>query len=254
MNNTIDIGSYMRSAGKYSNQKYRYLGLGQNNTANYMAHHKIKMDDIEAQEFMYLAFQKLSNAIVYANTELARQLGRNPNMKGTKWDQGLLPYDTANHILKKKFSHLYNREEENRLKDRIKKYGIVNILMMATAPTASSANAKGLTEANDPLHNLEYQLEGSTSGVVLAPEVREVGPWYSLAYETDPKAIVIGAAIRQMWIDQSQSTNIWLKEEHWSYEYMLKLKLFGHKLGMKTWYYTNTPKDEAEEACLSCGT
>ena len=254
LDNTIDIGSYMRSAGEYTNKKYRYMGLGQSNTANYMAKHQIKMDDIKAQEFTYLAFQKLSNSIIYANTEVARERGRNENMAGTKWDEGQLPYDTANKILKKKFEHLHDKEAAKMLKAKIKKDGVRNILMMATAPTASSANAKNLTEANEPLHELEYQLDGATSGSVLAPEIQKLGQWYSLAYQTRPEALIILNCIRQMWIDQSQAFNIYLKEEFWSYEFILKLKLLAWKLGMKTWYYTNTPKSDIEDGCLSCGT
>lgn len=253
MNNTIDIGSYMRSAGEYSNKKYRYLGLGQSGWARVMAEEHIKYDDQEAQEFTYLISQMISNEIVYANTELARIFGRNKNIKGTKWEEGELVYGSANPILKERFKHLHDSEAEAILKGRVKKFGVMNILSQAVAPTASSANAKNITESHEPLHALEYQLEGSVSGTVLAPNIRELGQWYSLAYETKPESLIILNCIRQMWIDQGQSFNIYLREKHWSYEYILKLKFLAWKLGMKSWYYTNTPKSEIEDGCFSCG-
>jgi len=254
MDNTITIGKYMRSAGEASNKKYRYLGLGQSGWAQVMAEEKIKYDDIEAQEFTYRLSQLLSNEVVFANTELARIKGKNPYMEGTKWGEGELIYDSSNSLLKDKFSHLYDEEMDTVLRNRIKKYGIVNILLMATAPTASSANAKNITESHETLHALEYQLEGSVSGSVLAPNISELGEHYSLAYHTKPESLIVLNSIRQMWIDQGQSFNIYLKENHWNYTYFLKLKLLGWKLGMKSWYYTNTPKSDIEDDCLSCGT
>lgn len=252
LDNTIDIGKYMRAAGEYSNKKNRFTGMGYNNYANFLASHKVKMESKEAQELTFKLFNEISNGIIYANTLLAEQLGRAPNYEVSKWAQGHLPYDFSNEILKEKFGHLYNEEEDKILRERISKYGVRNILMSAIAPTASSATSKDLTESIEPIMKYSYQLEGSVTTQVLVPQFKELNKYYSLAYEIPASKLIVLNAIRQMFIDQSQSFNLYISEDNWSYSEIIKMHLLAWKLGVKTIYYSNTPKIESDDECDSC--
>jgi len=219
VDNTIDIGRYMRAAGKKTNIDYRYIGLGYSNYANYMARHKVKLDSDESHEVTFKLFDKISSSILYNNTVLAEQRGRFKKFDETKWADGVVPYDLGNNILKSKFGHLYDKERAKMIKERIARFGVRNALMSAIAPTASSATSRDLTESIEPILYYSYELDGAVSTRVLVPEFQELNQHYSLAYETDQKT---------------------------------DLHVLSWKLGGKTIYYTNTPKNSEHDQCDSC--
>ncbi len=252
LDNTIDIGRYMRAAGAKTNMQYRYIGLGYNNYANYMARHKTKLDAPEAQELTFVLFDKISSSILYNNTVIAEQRGRFERFDETKWADGIVPYDLGNDIIKSKFGHLYDKDRAAIIKERIRCFGMRNALTSAIAPTASSATSRDLTESIEPILYYSYELDGAVSTRVLVPEFRELNQYYSLAYETDQKKLMVLNAIRQLFIDQSQSFNLYISEDNWNYKYLSDLHMLAWKLGVKTLYYTNTPKNDEHDACDSC--
>lgn len=252
IDNTIDIGRYMRAGGKKTNLDYRYVGLGYNNYANYMARHKVKLDDPKSHEVTFKLFDKISSSILYNNTVLAEQRGRFKKFDETKWAEGIIPYDLGNAVLKKKFGHLYDSDRAERIKGRIAKFGVRNALMSAIAPTASSATSRDLTESIEPILYYSYELDGAVSTRVLVPEFQELNQYYSLAYETDQKRLVVNNCIRQLFVDQSQSFNLYISEGNWNYKYLSDLHVLAWKLGGKTIYYTNTPKNSEHDGCDSC--
>jgi ribonucleoside-diphosphate reductase alpha chain len=163
-----------------------------------------------------------------------------------------VPYDLGNKLVKSKFGHLYDEERAKEIKERIRCYGMRNALTSAIAPTASSATSRDLTESIEPILYYSYELEGAVSTRVLVPEFQKLNQYYSLAYETDQKKLIVLNAIRQLFIDQSQSFNIYIPEQHWNYRYLSDLHMLAWKLGCKTLYYTNTPKNDEHDACDSC--
>ena len=252
LDNTITIGRYMRAAGAKTNMLYRYVGLGYNNYANYMARHKAKLDSDEAQEITFKLFDKISSSILYNNTVLAEQFGRFEKFDETKWAEGIIPYDLGNKIIKEEFGHLYDNERAKRIKERIMRFGMRNALTSAIAPTASSATSRDLTESIEPILYYSYELDGAVSTRVLVPDFQELNQYYSLAYETDQHKLIVLNAIRQMFIDQGQSFNVYIKETNWNYKYLSSLHILSWKLGGKTLYYTNTPKNSEHDQCDSC--
>ena len=164
----------------------------------------------------------------------------------------VLPIDLSNDKLYKEFIHLVNFDEVEEVRELIKMHGARNALHLAIAPTASSATSKGLTESIEPIMKLSYTLEGAVSTQVLAPDLARLRPYYQTAYTIDPRRLVKLNAIRQMWIDQSQSSNMYIDTDKWNYGYLAKLHMYAWKLGTKTLYYLWTPKSEVEEACVSC--
>ena len=253
LDNTIDIGRYMRAAGKKTNMQYRYVGMGYNNYANYMARHKTKFDGPGAQELTFKLFDKISSSILLNNTVLAEQRGRFEKFDETKWAEGIVPYDLGNKLVKDTFGHLYDVDRAEMIKERIKLHGMRNALTSAIAPTASSATSRDLTESIEPILYYSYELEGAVSTRVLVPNFQELNQYYSLAYETDQKKSIVLNAIRQLFIDQSQSFNVYITEDNWNYKYLSDIHMLAWKLGCKTMYYTNTPKNDEHDACDSCG-
>jgi len=252
LDNTIDIGRYMRVAGEATNMKYRYIGLGYNNYANYMARQHVKLEGDEAEEYTFVLFQGLSNSILRANTRLAKELGTYPAYRESKWAEGYVPFDLGNSYLRTKYEHLVDVKEYWEVKELIKAHGMRSALTSAIAPTASSATSKDLTESIEPILDYSYELRGAINTTVLVPNFTELSQYYSLAYEIPQERLVLLNGIRQLFIDQSQSFNMYIKEVNWNYKYLAKLHLLSWKLGNKTQYYLNTPKMDIKDSCESC--
>lgn len=252
LDNTIDIGRYMRVAGEYTNTKYRYIGLGYSNYANYMARQHTLLEDNEAEEVTFKLFQGLSNSILRANIKMAKELGSYPAYRESKWFEGKIPYDLGNTYLKRKYEHLVDTDEQEEIKYGLELYGMRTALVSAVAPTASSATSKDLTESIEPILDYSYELRGAVNTTVLVPDFQELNKYYSLAYEVPQERLILLNGIRQLFIDQSQSFNMYIKEENWNYKYLAKLHILSWKLGMKTQYYLNTPKMDIKDICDSC--
>lgn len=252
LDNTIDIGRYMRVAGEYTNNKYRYIGLGYSNYANYMARQHVLLDSTEAEATTFKLFQGLSNSILRANIRMAAEMGTYPEYRASKWSEGTLPYDLGNAYLREKYGYLVDHAETREIKHYLNVHGMRNALTSAIAPTASSATSKDLTESIEPILDYSYELRGAINTTVLVPEFAELSQWYSLAYEVPQEKLVLLNSIRQLFIDQSQSFNMYIKEENWNYKYLAKLHILSWKLGMKTQYYLNTPKMDVKDICDSC--
>jgi len=198
----------------------------------------VKYEDME-DIYQNFSFLNLSSVIISKFDE-------------TKWAEGVLPYDLGNNTLKDKFGHLYDGERAKIIRDRISRFGVRNALMSAVAPTASSATSRDLTESIEPILYYSYELDGAISTRVLVPEFQKLNRYYSLAYETSQESLIVNNAIRQLFVDQSQSFNIYVKDENWDYKYLSRLHILAWKLGCKTLYYTNTPKNDEHDGCDSC--
>ena len=113
--------------------------------------------------------------------------------------------------------------------------------------TGKSINA---TECTEPIQQLFYKEDGIINIPTLAPELKKNRKYYKKAVECDQYMLLRLAAIRQCYIDQSQSVNIYFSKITSATEFMM-LHLFGFSLGMKTFYYCKTEK-EVSEVCESC--
>lgn len=252
LDNTIEIGKYMRVGGRYTNVNYRYIGLGLSNYAYNLASKGILFDSEEAEIETFKIFQKFHNATIRASSLMAKEKGVYPKYSESKWAEGILPYDLGNEILRKEFEQYLDKEELEETRNLVKLNGVRNALIMNLPPTASSASSKNLTESIEPIMFHSYNLQGAVSCQVLAPELAKFRKYYMTAYDIDPKRLIKLGAIRQLFIDQSQSMNMYIDQTKWDYEYLAKLHIYAWALGIKTLYYFFTPKNDSEESCESC--
>ena len=158
------------------------------------------------------------------------------------------------------------------LRQHIKIYGVRNSLLIALMPTASTSQLLGNNECFEPytsniyrrktlagdfltinkylIHDL-YRMgfwnekirdyiktfEGSIQGIVDLPE--ELRMLYKTTWEIDQETLIKLAADRQVFIDQSQSLNLY--EESLTYERFTKLMFKAWRQGLKTGnYYFHT--------------
>jgi ribonucleoside-diphosphate reductase alpha chain len=134
------------------------------------------------------------------------------------------------------------------LREKVKG-GIRNGYLMAIAPTSSISILSGTTQTIEPVYKRKWY-EENLSGLipVVVPNLsNETYMFYTTAYELDQRILVKAAAVRQKWIDQGQSLNIFIDPEKVSGKYLHEIYMLGWKLGLKSFYYLRSKSPETKE-------
>lgn len=251
MDNTIDIAKYPVKEAMYTNLKYRYLGIGVLNYANYLANLKIIIDTNEAKEATAKLFDELSYQIIYSSLKLSKEKGKFEGFENTLWAKGDLPIFKANKraLALTKYQPNWNKWKE--LSEEIKIHGIRNAQLMAIAPTATSGKAINATESIEPIQDFIYKEDGKANILTLVPNISKNSVYYKIAFDCDQYKLIELAAIRQCYIDQAQSINIYFKKVTSLTDFTLH-HIYGFKLGIKTFYYCKTQKEIVDYTCESC--
>ena len=221
------------------------------NYTNYLASKKIVIDTQEALEETHRLFDELSYKILSTSNKLAIERGKYPKFYDSHWADGKVPLDFANPRALALTEYQPDNEKWDKLRESIKKFGVRNALHMAIAPTATSGKAASATESIEPIVNLFYKEEGTSNVPTLVPNFRKNNKYYKNAFDCDQMKLLEGAAIRQIYLDQSQSLNMYSKRPD-SFSELLETHLYAYKLGIKTLYYFKQLKAEDEVDCESC--
>lgn len=251
LDNTVDLADYPVKEGKYSNMLYRYLGIGVMNYANYLALNKMFIDSNEALEETDKLFDELSYMLILASCELAEEKGKYQKFHESKWAKGILPIDVANENAKNLTQYQPNMKKWRKLAERIKRSGLRNAQILSIAPTSTSGKSINAIESIEPPLDLFYKEEGTTTIPTLVPNFAKNVAYYKPAFDCDMYALLRNAAVRQKWLDQSQSVNVYMARPDSLFE-LVKLHFYGFKLGMKTYYYLKQQKEDSSETCESC--
>jgi len=251
LDNTVDVANYPVKEGKNSNLMYRYLGIGILNQTNYLALKEIVVDSQESAEEQDKLWDEISYMIISASVDLAIEKGKFPKFHETEWSKGILPIHKANKEAFKLTEYEPDWDRWNDLAERVQKFGIRNAQLMAIAPTATSGKAVNSIESTEPIHDLFYKEEGTITVPTVVPNFRKNNMYYKRSFDCDQYGLLKCAAVRQKWIDQAQSVNVYLSKPDSLME-MAKLHIYGFHFGMKTFYYLKQQKESDSYVCESC--
>lgn len=115
----------------------------------------------------------------------------------------------------------------------------------------TSGKAINAIESTEPIADFFYKEEGTITVPTVVPNFRKNNQYYKRAFECDQYALLRNAAVRQKWLDQAQSVNVYVSRPDSLLE-LTKLHLYGFDLGMKTFYYLKQKKEGDEYVCESC--
>ena len=272
LDNVIDINFYPTEAAKRSNMRHRPIGLGVMGLANALYTKGVAFASNEAVAFNDEAMEAIAYYAYEASSELAAERGTYSSYHGSKWDRGILPQDSLELLEQERGTKIEvprgGRMDWAPVRAKIAAHGMRNSNVLAIAPTATISNITNTSPCIEPTYkNLFVKSNLSGEFIVLNPfmvkDLKSRGLWdqdmidhlkyfdgelkdiervpadlkakYLTAFDIDPKWIVEAAAVRQKWIDQSQSVNLWIKTPD--------LKTLSHmyrhawRAGLKTTYY-----------------
>ena len=260
LDNVIDLNFYPLRKVKATNLKSRSIGLGVMGEAEMVAEYKLVWGENDHFKKIDEVMEAISYNAIKSSSDLALEKGIYATYEGSNWSKGIMPHDHApqavNALIEKDlFDASYNWDE---LRAKVKKDGMRNGYLMAIAPTSSISILVGTTQAIEPVYKRKW-FEENLSGLipVVAPKLSpETWSFYTPAFEIDQLQVVKAAAIRQKWIDQGQSTNIFMSLDKASGKYLHEIYTLAWKLGLKSTYYLRSQSPEAkndvEDRSMEC--
>nr|WP_315005152.1 ribonucleoside-diphosphate reductase subunit alpha [uncultured Campylobacter sp.] len=253
LDNVIDLNFYPHAKVKHTNLKTRAIGLGVMGEAQMLAERGVKWGSYEHFELIDRIMENVSFNAIKASSNLAVEKGRYPDFTGSKWSEGIFPIDLANENAKAlvKRGGLFEQSscDWDGLREKVKRDGMRNGYLMAIAPTSSISILVGTTQTIEPVYKrkwFEHNLSGMIPVVVpnLSPKTWQA---YVPAYELDQRLLVKAGAIRQKWIDQGQSLNIFMSLDKASGGYLSEIYTLAWQLGLKSTYYLRSESPDSEK-------
>lgn len=261
LDNVIDLNFYPLEKVKATNSQTRAIGLGVMGEAAMLATQQIHWGSKEHLMMVDEVMEMISYNAIKASSSLAAEKGAYPQYSGSKWSQGLFPIDAANENAKSLVPRglidpfIYDWEA---LREEVKRQGMRNGYLMAIAPTSSISILTGTTQTIEPVYKKKW-FEENLSGLipVVVPNLNvDTINYYTSAYDLDQRVLVKAAAIRQKWIDQGQSLNIFVKVDEASGKMLNDIYMMAWELGLKSTYYLRSQSPEAkndvEDRSMEC--
>ncbi|XP_002740156.1 ribonucleoside-diphosphate reductase large subunit-like [Saccoglossus kowalevskii] len=254
------------SSGKArnSNMRHRPIGIGVQGLADAFILMRFPFDSDEAMLLNKQIFETIYYGALKASCELAERDGVYESYKfgdGCPVSKGILQYDMWDVTPT-------DLHDWDALKKDIATHGLRNSLLLAPMPTASTAQILGNNESvepyttniysrrvlskefqvvnhhllkdltemglwNDDMKNLLIANNGSIQSIDGIPD--HIKKLYRTVWEISQKNILIMAADRGAFIDQSQSLNIHIAEPN--YGKLTSMHFFAWKQGLKTGMY-----------------
>jgi ribonucleoside-diphosphate reductase alpha chain len=286
LDNVIDINFYPTIPAETANMRHRPIGLGLMGWQDALHMLQIPFESEKATDFADEIMEFIAWNAYNASSMLAKEKGAYQSFKGSKWDRGLMPLDTLEMLEKERGVPVdvprTSRMPWDDLRKRIAKHGMRNSNVLAIAPTATISNIFGCSACIEPDYRHIYSksnLSGEFISVtpLLVQALKNMGLWnkdlledlkyhkgeledmtsipesikvqFKTAFKIDPMSLLKQAAVRQKWIDQALSLNLFLDKPD---EKMLsRIYLLGWKMGLKTTYYLkNKSATDIEDASL----
>jgi len=264
LDNVIDLNFYPLAKVKKTNEKSRSIGLGVMGEAQMLAENQIEWGSNDHFTKIDEVMESVSYYTIEASSNLALEKGKYPTFDGSDWSKGIFPIDKANENACKLVDRggLFGYSHDwTALKEKVKADGMRNGYLMAVAPTSSISILTGTTQAIEPVYKRKW-FEENLSGLipVVAPNLSpETWQYYTPSYDLDQNILIKAGAIRQKWIDQGQSLNIFITLDKASGKYLNEIYMNAWKFGLKSTYYlrsqspesTNDVEDRSQE-CVGC--
>jgi len=262
LNKVIDVNYYPVEEARKSNFRHRPIGLGIQGLADAFILLRMPFDSPEAKGLNEDIFETMYFAAVETSMELAKVQGTYETYEGSPASKGELQFDLWGVTPKS------NRWNWTEVKEKVKKYGMRNSLLMAPMPTASTSQILGNNECFEPytsniytrrtlsgefiivnkhlmkdlialglwddtMRNRLISTNGSVQDVPGIPQhIKDI---YKTVWEISQKIIIDMSADRGAYICQSQSMNIFMQDPNFGK--LTSMHFYAWKKGLKTGMY-----------------
>lgn len=261
LDNVIDLNFYPVKKVKDTNLKTRAIGLGVMGEAELLAKKNIEWGSESHLNTIDEIMETISYNAISTSNLLASEKGIYPQYEGSNWSKGVLPIDFVKDSVKTLTNRglLANIYDWDSLREKLKINGMRNGYLMSIAPTSSISILVGTTASIEPIYKKKWY-EENLSGLipVTAPSLSlENFNYYVSSYDIDQTILIKAGAVRQKWIDQGQSLNIFIPTQIAKGALLNDIYTLAWRLGLKSTYYLRSQSFESSVVnrgleCLSC--
>ena len=275
LDNVVSLNFYPTERAERANTRHRPVGLGVMGFHEMLGQRDVAMASEEALDVADETMEQVAYHAILHSSKLAAERGTYDSYEGSKWDRGLLPQDTVSLLEAERGEPVDVDVEETldweRVREHVATHGMRNSNTTAVAPTATISTIAGTTPSIEPRYSNLY-VKSNMSGdftVVneqLVEELDELGLWtdemldrikyhdgaiqeidaippalkerHRGAFEIDPRHQLELTARRAVWVDQSQSHNIFFPSTDGTL--LDDVYQRAWELGLKTTYYLRT--------------
>ena len=142
LDRVVDINFYPTGAAAYSNSKWRPVGLGVMGLQDVLFKMRMPFDSDEAVDLAARIQEEVYYGALDTSCALAEERGAHETFKDTRAASGELQFDS--------WGITPSKPEWPELRERIKRFGLRNSLLIAIAPTATIASICGAYECIEP--------------------------------------------------------------------------------------------------------
>nr|WP_224270734.1 ribonucleoside-diphosphate reductase subunit alpha [Haloprofundus salinisoli] len=275
LDNVVDLNFYPTDAAERSNLRHRPVGLGVMGFHEALVDCGVPMAAEEAVSFADEAMEFVAYHAILGSSRLARERGTYDSYEGSKWDRGLFPQDTVELLEEERGREIPVDVSETldweAVRGHVADHGMRNSNTMAVAPTATISTIAGTTPSIEPRYSNLYvksNMSGEFTVVneTLVEQLKERDLWgpelldrikyhdgsiqeidaipeslrelHRSAFEIDPRHQLRLSAQRAVWVDQSQSHNVFFPSTDGTL--LDDVYRTAWKLGLKTTYYLRT--------------
>ncbi len=289
LNKIIESNFYPTDKTEISNFKHRPIGIGVQGLADAFFKMDIVFGSSESKEVNKHIFETIYYGACVKSFEIAKEKldlmdesektrgdisGAYSSFEGSPMSKGQFQFDLWG------VSPDTERYDWDGLKKKIMKYGMINSLLLAPMPTASTAQILGNNECFEPITSNLYSRRTLAGEFIvvnkyLMRELININMWneevkngiivnkgsvqhidglpqhikdkYKIVWEMKMKDIIDMAADRGKYICQSQSMNLW--QEDPNYGSLTSMHFYSWKSGLKTgmYYLRRKAKHQAQQ-------
>ena len=284
LDNLIDITRSSVHEADKANKENRAVGLGIMGFADICERLGISYESEAAYDLIDEITEHISYSAIDESANLARERGSYDHFEGSRWSQGLVPFDSI-ALTEKDRGVAIDISRKTRLDWdalRVKvKGGIRNATLMAIAPTASIGLVAGTTPGLDPQFSQIFSRSTSSGKFLevnrnLVDALAARGLWesvredilrsqgdiqsipsipddikeiYKTSFQLNPASFLEVAGRAQKWIDQAISRNMYLETR--DIDEMVDIYTSAWTRGVKTTYYLHMkPRHTAEQSTV----
>lgn len=244
LDNMIDYMDYAIPEVEYSTTKRRALGIGHSDMFHFLAKSKKFYNTNEGRELIHKRVESCFYNLLLASNKIAQERGKCELFSDTKYSDGWLPFDEFENY---KESNIKLEQDWETLRELIKKFGLRNSTLSATAPFGNSAKPSNSTSGVEPPRYLATMKDDKNFKLLqLVPEFKTCKNYYTTAWGDDFNNYdyfkMLG--LIQKFTDQAISTNQYTNLFKYK-DKMVPMKdalgeiLTAFNCGLKTLYYQN---------------
>ena len=265
LNVAVDINEYSTKEGRKGGLEQRALGIGIQGLADTFALLNLPFTSEESRKLNKYIFETIYYNAIRQSCDLSRKYGKTYSaFQGSPMSEGIFQWEMWG-IKQDELSGMFDWDE---LRRDVMEFGVMNSLFTTCPPTASSARVIGSNEAFEPFTSNLYvrKVNGGEFAIVnkhLVRDLEKEGLWneiikdeliknngsiqnipvisqklkdvYKTVWEISQKSLIEMSADRGVFVDQSQSLNIFFSTP--TVGKLTTSHTISWKLGLKTGMY-----------------